>query len=158
MSQIECDDCGTLNAEGATVCELCGASLMEERERAKAGHPVILFVVATAMTALLFVLPGVVLSMWFAESVSLELFWGIYVAAWVVGMALGHVYRPKEHYDLGWDFGPMGYMDNPFTYRDDIDRAHMGAGFVFVPMNLVSGLWMTFAKSVHVHYMGGDGR
>ena len=33
MTDIECDDCGSLNPEGADQCELCGASLEEEKAR-----------------------------------------------------------------------------------------------------------------------------
>jgi predicted nucleic acid-binding Zn ribbon protein len=143
MSELECDDCGTINPEGATACELCGESLIEEQERAKLGNPMILFVVAVCATGALFVMPGVLLAAFYGAWV-----WAPYLAAWAVGAVVGRMYTPKEHYYLGWDMGQMGYMDNPFSYQDDIDRAHMGIGMAFVPMNLVVGLWEGFFKAL----------
>jgi len=56
-------------------------------------------------------------------------FWSSYLllALSMLG-CVGHAYEPKDDYYLGWTAGPF-LMDDPFTIRDDIDRAHIGLGF-----------------------------
>lgn len=49
---------------------------------------------------------------------------------------VGHAYEPKDDYYLGWTVGPL-LMDDPFTIQDDIDRAHMGLGFVVSISHLI---------------------
>ncbi|KAB0670337.1 hypothetical protein F6V30_09295 [Oryzomonas sagensis] len=49
---------------------------------------------------------------------------------------VGHAYEPKDDYYLGWTAGPF-LIDNPFTIQDDIDRAHMGLGFVVSISHLI---------------------
>lgn len=56
-------------------------------------------------------------------------FWPLYLLLALVMLGcIGHAYEPKEDYYLGWTAGPL-LMDDPFTIRDDIDRAHIGLGF-----------------------------
>jgi hypothetical protein len=56
-----------------------------------------------------------------------QVFWSLYGLGFFLTLAfLGHVYSPRDNYYLGW---MNGYMDDPFTFRDDFDRAHMSLGF-----------------------------
>jgi hypothetical protein len=56
-------------------------------------------------------------------------FWPLYLLLALVMLGcVGHAYEPKDDYYLGWTAGPL-LMDDPFTIRDDIDRAHIGLGF-----------------------------
>ena len=59
-----------------------------------------------------------------------EWFWPLHVLL-TLGMlgCVGHAYEPKDEYYLGWTAGPV-LMDNPFTIQDDVDRTHIGLGFV----------------------------
>ncbi|MGM0557430.1 MAG: zinc finger Ran-binding domain-containing protein [Myxococcota bacterium] len=42
MARLTCDDCGTLNSPHRSTCELCGASLSEEkREQSNASNPLL---------------------------------------------------------------------------------------------------------------------
>jgi hypothetical protein len=51
---------------------------------------------------------------------------------------VGYAYEPGDDYYLGWTAGPV-LMDNPFTLRDDIDRAHIGLGFAVSIAHLILG-------------------
>lgn len=65
------------------------------------------------------------------------LFWPLYLLL-ALGMlgCIGHAYEPKDDYYLGWTAGPL-LMDDPFTIRDDIDRAHIGLGFAVAFAHLI---------------------
>jgi hypothetical protein len=56
-------------------------------------------------------------------------FWPLYLLL-VLAMlgCAGYAYEPADDYYLGWTCGPV-LVDDPFTLRDDIDRAHIGLGF-----------------------------
>ena len=57
------------------------------------------------------------------------LFWPLYlVLATVMLGCFGKAYEPRDDYYLGWTVGPF-LMDDPFSFRDDIDRAHFSLGF-----------------------------
>ena len=57
------------------------------------------------------------------------LFWSLYLLLALVMLGcIGHAYEPGDDYYLGWSRGGI-LMDDPFTIRDDIDRAHLGLGF-----------------------------
>lgn len=65
------------------------------------------------------------------------------VAAVVVGTTavlglLGWAYSPRDDYYLGW---ANGRIDDPFTLRDDIDRAHVGTGFAVAIPRLLIDSW-----------------
>jgi len=64
-------------------------------------------------------------------------FWPFYLllALAMLGCA-GHAYEPRDDYYLGWTVGPL-LVDNPFTIRDDIDRAHFGLGFAVSMAHLI---------------------
>jgi hypothetical protein len=59
-----------------------------------------------------------------------RLFWTLYLIA-VLAMlgCIGYAYEPKKDYYLGWAIYRYGYIDDPFTIEDDIDRAHTYLGF-----------------------------
>lgn len=63
-------------------------------------------------------------------------FWGVYGALGVIALGLaGRIYEPRDDYYLGWC---DGLLDDPFTFRDDWDRAHLDAGFaVAIPRFIV---------------------
>ncbi|HJV36631.1 hypothetical protein [Geomonas sp.] len=48
----------------------------------------------------------------------------------------GKAYEPGDNYYLGWTGGPI-LIDDPFTIRDDIDRAHISLGFASAAANLI---------------------
>lgn len=55
------------------------------------------------------------------------LFWTVYGLGYFLALAcLGHAYSPRDHYYLGW---LNGYVNDPFTLRDDAHRAHVSLGF-----------------------------
>ena len=57
-------------------------------------------------------------------------FWAAYpLLAFGSFACIGHAYEPHDDYYLGWGVGPVLY-DDPFTFRDDIDRAHLCLGFL----------------------------
>lgn len=59
-------------------------------------------------------------------------FWSLYLMLTLVMLGcIGHAYEPHDDYYLGWTGGPL-LIDDPFTIRDDIDRAHIGLGFLVV--------------------------
>ncbi len=64
-------------------------------------------------------------------------FWPLYLLL-ALGMlgCVGHAYEPRDDYYLGWTAGPL-LMDDPFTIRDDIDRAHIGLGFAVAFAHLI---------------------
>ena len=129
MAKVVCDGCGTVNQEGALVCELCRKNLAREAERAQLGNPFVLLLVTLGATGVVFVLPGVILAHMYGRQV-----WLVYLAVWVLGSLAGKYYEPKDSYDVG-------PLDNPFTLKDDMDRMHIGFGLMFIPMNFVTGLW-----------------
>lgn len=52
-------------------------------------------------------------------------FWIMYGAFALLMLALmGHAYEPRDDYYLGWG----GYYNDPFTLRDNLDRAHVALG------------------------------
>ncbi|GFO63997.1 hypothetical protein [Geomonas paludis] len=64
-------------------------------------------------------------------------FWALYLLLALVMLGcIGHAYEPHDDYYLGWTFGPV-LIDNPFTIKDDIDRAHIGLGFVVAVSHLI---------------------
>jgi hypothetical protein len=64
-------------------------------------------------------------------------FWCVYVAGAIAALGLvGHAYEVRDDYYLGW---MGGRMDDPFTYRDDVDRGHLAAGFAVAVPRLVVG-------------------
>ncbi len=72
--------------------------------------------------------------------------WPPFVALGLLTLALlGRAYEPREDYYLGW-FG--GYMDDPFTLRDDVDRLHARLGFMVVLPMLLLGAWADLMGSV----------
>lgn len=57
------------------------------------------------------------------------LFWLIYLLlAFSLLGCIGHAYEPRDDHYLGMKQGPA-IVDNPFTIKDDIDRAHFYLGF-----------------------------
>ncbi len=142
MSELECDDCGTMNREGAKACELCGESLEEEVERKKYGNPWVLGPMAIGATLLLVVLPGALV---LSEYGVLGLLG--YAVAWGVLAVVGRTYQGRDDYYLGWG-GGFSRVDNPFTFQDDYDRAHLAIGIVLMPVLAVTGLWGSFARAL----------
>lgn len=66
-----------------------------------------------------------------------EWFWPLYLLLALAMLGcIGHAYEPKDDYYLGWTAGPL-MMDDPFTIRDDIDRAHIGLGFAISFAHLI---------------------
>lgn len=65
------------------------------------------------------------------------LFWSVYfiLVTFMLG-CFGKAYEPHDDYYLGWVVGPY-IIDNPFTLRDDIDRAHISLGFASSIANLI---------------------
>jgi hypothetical protein len=64
-------------------------------------------------------------------------FWSLYlVLATLMLGCFGKAYEPHDNYYLGWTFGPY-LVDDPFTLRDDIDRAHISLGFASSIANLI---------------------
>lgn len=64
-------------------------------------------------------------------------FWVVFVAGALVALGLlGHAYEARDDYYLGW---MDGRADNPFTYRDDIDRGHIAIGFLVALPKMVVG-------------------
>lgn len=145
VEELECDDCGSLNPAHAKSCSLCGASLSEELERAKAG-PTWLFACATlGVTALCVGTPGFLLYAWLVvyQEITMPLwaFLPAYALIWGVLGVVSRSYMPKQDYDFGYSLGSMGWMNKPLTFRDDVDRMHASLGFVLFPVNLVVGMW-----------------
>jgi hypothetical protein len=63
------------------------------------------------------------------------LFWPLYAIGCLAFLGLlGRAYQARESYYLGW-FG--GWVDDPFTIQDDLDRAHVGLGFALAVPNAV---------------------
>lgn len=79
------------------------------------------------------------------------LYWVMYTICFVVAMLLGHLYTPKKDYYLGWRTKRHGVFNNPFTLRDDIDRAHFFLGFLIAIPNFVMGncktIWAYFTMN-----------
>jgi hypothetical protein len=64
-------------------------------------------------------------------------FWSLYLMLALVMLGcIGHAYEPHDDYYLGWTAGPL-LMDDPFTIRDDIDRALIGLGFLVFISQLI---------------------
>ncbi|KAA0894162.1 hypothetical protein [Oryzomonas rubra] len=64
-------------------------------------------------------------------------FWPFYLLLALAMLGcVGHAYEPKDDYYLGWTAGPL-LMDDPFTIQDDIDRAHIGLGFLVSISHLI---------------------
>lgn len=139
--RLTCDDCGSVQSEANSVCELCGGSLSEERGRAEARTIVALLASAIIATCVLCLLPGAFIQrMWWLD-VPVGMYWGFYLGAWLVGSIVVRFYTPRDDYDVGWGHGAYR-VDNPFTLRDDMDRTHLGVGLLLFPMGIVSGLWV----------------
>lgn len=145
--ELTCDDCGSIQSEHNDRCELCGASLHEEAERKAEGSLPALLAAAIVATGLLAVLPAFVIKfLWFSE-LGWPLFGLAYSGIWVVGIAIGNFYTPKDDYDFGYR-AMGGWVDRPFTLKDDRDRAHATAGFILMPMNIVGGLWLAVFRKL----------
>ncbi|GEM_PF-3324346 len=68
--------------------------------------------------------------------ISGSLFLVLYVAALVLLFVASFYYQPKERYYFGYRrYG--GYGDDPFTLRDDLDRAHAFLGFLLAIPNFI---------------------
>ena len=64
-------------------------------------------------------------------------FWPFYLLLALAMLGcVGHAYEPCADYYLGWTLGPC-VMDDPFTIRDDIDRAHLSLGFAVSMSHLI---------------------
>ncbi|GFO56327.1 hypothetical protein GMSM_33340 [Geomonas sp. Red276] len=64
-------------------------------------------------------------------------FWSLYlILAMAMLGCLGKAYEPHDDYYIGWVVGPY-LVDNPFTLRDDLDRAHISLGFAGSVANLI---------------------
>lgn len=147
MNDLVCDDCGTLNPKGARECELCGASLEEEREEAERASLVGLLFGAVVATILSFVGGAVaakLLVIYIGEAEHFTEFASLfgppkftigYSVAWLLAVLLAPLFSPKRDYDFGGKFG------NPFSLRDDYDRTHAGIGCILAPLTIVHGLW-----------------
>ncbi len=138
---VTCDDCGSVQSSTNVRCELCGASLREENERKERGTAIGLGAAAVFATGLLCVGPGVVLRYFVFHAWELPTFVLAYAAVWLLGSVLAQHYTPREDYEFH-------LFDNPFTYQDDIDRAHVLIGLVFFPMAIVSGLWLSLLRTL----------
>lgn len=65
-------------------------------------------------------------------------FWPIYflISLAILG-CIGHAFEPREDYYLGWRVvGPI-VIDNPLTFKDDVDRAHFSLGFSMAIPSLI---------------------
>lgn len=139
--EVTCDDCGSVQPATNRQCTLCGASLREEVERGERLSAIKLLFAAIVVTALVCVGPGILIRhLWFGEW-SDQQFALAYLAFWVLGSVLARWYQPRDDYEFS-------YFDNPFTFRDDADRAHFGLGVVLFPISLVSGLWIGVFRSI----------
>ncbi len=144
IAKVTCDRCGNIGPVNEARCSLCGDPLREELEaatRPKSWPLPLVFIAALATTAGTFLIPGFLL-MFYLELFELW-FWAAYSVFWVVALVVGRHYRPKERYDLGWQFGGL-LIDKPFTLRDDRDRAHMGLGMLLFPINFTAAMWEEF--------------
>lgn len=64
-------------------------------------------------------------------------FWSLYLLLAMVMLSfIGYAYEPHDDYYLGWTAGPI-LIDDPFTFQDDIDRAHIGLGFAVSMSHLI---------------------
>ena len=70
------------------------------------------------------------------KSITLFEFFLIYTAIVTILMVVSLHYKPKDDYNLGISRG-RGYMDNPFTHKDNLERAHMALGFLLVIPNFI---------------------
>ncbi len=72
-------------------------------------------------------------------------FWVVFVLLSLVALGLaGRAYTPQDDYYLGWC---NGWVNDPFTLRDDLDRAHLGAGFaIAIPRHLVDSYAVIFSS------------
>lgn len=143
---LKCNQCGNMNPEGARDCSLCGDTLADEKheiaERKRKMNTALLVPLTLLVTALFVYAPGWVCArLLFSES-DPSIVWGVYLAAWALALALGHYFRPKDEYDLGWNMGPMGFWDKPYTLRDDYHRWHAFVGFLLFPVNIVRACWV----------------
>lgn len=75
-------------------------------------------------------------------------FWPLYLllALFMLG-CVGYAYEPKDDYYIGWTAGPL-LIDDPFTIQDDIDRAHIGLGFVVAISHLILDSYGTIFGSM----------
>lgn len=133
---VRCDDCGRENVLTELfrqTCDGCGASLAEERARppVRSGAPGVVLVVALASTTAFVVAPT-----WALAVFAGPLFAVGYVVVFGLLCALAPHYQARDDYDAG-----AFVWDNPFTYRDDAQRAHFQTGVALIPVNLVRESW-----------------
>ncbi|MBI2932691.1 MAG: hypothetical protein HYY16_13670 [Planctomycetes bacterium] len=84
-----------------------------------------------------------------------RVFWPAYggLALLMLGL-LGHAYEPRDSYYLGWF---NGWMDDPFTLQDDVDRAHVGLGFAMAFPRLIVGSYAEiFGSGWLIRGLGGE--
>lgn len=141
--QLTCDDCGSIQPDTNARCELCGGSLSEERQRGDQRSLIALLFGTVMATVVFFFVPAVLIHWRYFDDTTPLVFGAGYLLVWLVLTAIGRLYQPQDDYDIGYR-GRGGYViDNPFTLRDDRDRAHLGLGLVLFPVNVVGGLWAT---------------
>ncbi len=68
------------------------------------------------------------------------IFWITWAIPALLALAsLGNAYEPRDDYYLGWG---RGMVNDPFTLRDDVDRAHVTIGFI---VTFASMIFRSFA-------------
>jgi hypothetical protein len=78
------------------------------------------------------------------------LYWTMYAVFALAALGcLGMAYQPRDDYYLGWNVGP-GIVNNPFTFRDDVDRMHLFVGLVTALPRMLVGSFVDLAGSAWV--------
>jgi len=122
MKTVTCDQCGSVNARHANVCELCGESLADARRRLEKRQLVTLVPAMLLVTGAIIVVPGILLHVVIgaiaARSESMldggTLYWGVYSAVWVLAL----IFSPKYEGGL------------KLRYRRGPDRSLESSGWV----------------------------
>lgn len=159
MSDLVCDDCGTINSDRLDWCGLCGESLSEERARRRSKQLLVSLGVALVVTFFLMVVPGIFvevqffheggegsgLGAWWStwRSVATPKFWGVWSGLYFIGYFLGKLWNPREGISHGnvWSVAMGGYV-----------RRGANVGVVLLPAIVVGNLWaavfsLTFAPN-----------
>lgn len=124
MTDLTCDDCGTINSEYRDDCKLCGESLREEEARREKRGLIFLLPAAVLLTGLVCILPGLLAEALFHTLAwgrefdsfrvfSYPLFWAIWLLGWAIVFVWAKDFKPPEHIETEsrWGFGRRdGYL------------------------------------------------